>query len=197
MERSEERGFTLDVCSSDEGGKTWKRQKMKQNSSSNFQKAPTQLLSGTELKLSVSFYSQTFINCLRNIRRNKDRTRTKDQRIIFYSDKKIQLFYQIQCGISNKKNSKNHNFMEWISFQGELEVTPTSFIHFLILQRHRFNTWVGLLHVWYICFVRAACSGFLFLCITTRWRRHVTTGGQQSFVLDPLLLSHSSVISHF
>lgn len=52
-------------------------------------KTPTQLLSGTELKLSVSFYSQTFINCLRNIRRNKDRTRTKDQRIIFYSDKKI------------------------------------------------------------------------------------------------------------
>lgn len=100
MERSEERGFTLDVCSSDEGGKTWKRQKMKQNSSSNFQKAPTQLLSGTELKLSVSFYSQTFINCLRNIWRNKDRTRSKDH-LLFRQENSY--FIRSSAALATKK----------------------------------------------------------------------------------------------
>lgn len=61
--------------------------------------------------------------------------------------------------------------------------------------KDKFNTLAGLLHIWHIRFVKAAFSGFLFLCIPAGWmesaeflRRHVTTGEPQGFVLDPLLL---------
>lgn len=73
--------------------------------------------------------------------------------------------------------------------------SQTSFIHFLILQRYRLNTWAKLPHIWSIRVVKAACSASLLLCITTGWmesaeflRCHVTTGEPQGFVLDPLLL---------
>lgn len=60
-----------------------------------------------------------------------------DQRIkgstCSFIQKRKLLFYRLECDVGTPKKLKIHDFMEWISNQGELKVTQTSFIRFLIL----------------------------------------------------------------
>ena len=59
-----------------------------------------------------------------NIRRNKVRTKTKDQRIVifFHLDKKIHLFYRIECSVSKNKILKIRISWSELAFKVNLRI---------------------------------------------------------------------------
>lgn len=98
-----------------------------------------------------------------NIRKNKDWTRSKDQRInlVFYSEKKIVF---LSARVWRQKKIKNSRFQGVVIKVNSRSRKPHLFT-FWYLQR--FNTWAGLLHVWYIPSAKAACClDFFFVFLS-------------------------------